>query len=226
MPIAKLPPEVIERILEGGASICREAGIPIAGGHSIDVLEPFYGLVALGLVHPDQVRRNADARAGDVLVLGKPLGVGVLSAASKKGILEADGYTEMLRRTTQLHRVGEALAHIDGLHAMTDVTGFGLAGHLLEICRGSGFSGIATGASVRNWAAYGDDLLLPEAASEWQRTLLTDPRTSGGFLVSYSEAAVSVVLEAFRAAGFAQAAVIGQMLANTAGQGSRLGCAL
>ena len=140
MPIAKLPPEVIERILEGGASICREAGIPIVGGHSIDVLEPFYGLVALGLVHPDQVRRNADARAGDVLVLGKPLGVGVLSAASKKGILEADGYTEMLRRTTQLHRVGEALAHIDGLHAMTDVTGFGLAGHLLEICRGSGLS--------------------------------------------------------------------------------------
>lgn len=246
MPIAKLPPEVIGRILEGGASICREAGIPIAGGHSIDVLEPIYGLVALGLVHPDQVRRNADARAGDVLVLGKPLGVGVLSAALKKGLLEADGYAEMLRHTTQLNRVGETLAHIDGLHAMTDVTGFGLAGHLLEVCRGSGLSaqlrlgelplidaarqlaqsGIATGASARNWAAYGDEVLWPEAAPEWQRTLLTDPQTSGGLLVSCSEAAVPMVLGAFRAAGFAQAAAIGRMQAHTAGQGSRLACTL
>lgn len=178
MPIAKLAPEVIGRVLEGGASVCREAGIPIAGGHSIDVLEPIYGLVGLGLVHPDRVRRNADAQAGDALVLGKPLGVGVLSAALKKGLLDAAGYAEMLRHTTQLNRVGSALAQIDGVHAMTDVTGFGLAGHLLEICRGSGVSarvelarlpliasavhwaqqGVLTGASARNWAAYGHEV--------------------------------------------------------------------
>lgn len=245
MPIAKLPPDVIGRILEGGASICREAGIPIAGGHSIDVLEPIYGLVALGLVHPSQVRRNADARAGDRLVLGKPLGVGVLSAALKKGELDAAGYAEMLRHTTQLNRVGEALAQVDGVHAMTDVTGFGLAGHLLEICRGSGLSAqlnlgqlplidaarrfaqarVATGASARNWAAYGDDVILPETVPEWQRTLLTDPQTSGGLLVSCSEAAVKTVLEAFRVAGFDEAADIGCMQESQAGQGSRVACA-
>jgi len=170
MPLDKLPPEVIGAILEGGASICREAGIPIAGGHSIDVLEPIYGLVALGLVHPERVRRNADARAGDVLVLGKPLGVGILSAALKKGLLDEVGYGQMLRYTTQLNRVGTELGALDGVHAMTDVTGFGFAGHLLEMCRGSqlaaeveiarvpmiptavGFArdGVATGASARN----------------------------------------------------------------------------
>lgn len=244
MPIAKLSPEVIGRILEGGASVCREAGIPIAGGHSIDVLEPIYGLVALGLVHPDRVLRNAAARAGDRLVLGKPLGVGVLSAALKSGKLDAAGYAEMLGHTTQLNRVGEQLATLAGVHAMTDVTGFGLAGHLLEICRGSGLSaqvclgdlplidaarqwaqaGTSTGASARNWAAYGREVLWPEGAAEWQRTLLTDPQTSGGLLVSCSEAAVPTVLEAFRAAGFAQAADIGQMQACQAGQGSRLDC--
>jgi selenide,water dikinase len=140
MPIDKLPPEVIGRVLEGGASVCREAGIPIAGGHSIDVLEPIYGLVGLGLVHPDRVRRNSDAKAGDVLVLGKPLGVGILSAALKKGLLDDDGYAQILRYTTQLNRVGIELAGMDSVHAMTDVTGFGLAGHLLEICRGAKLS--------------------------------------------------------------------------------------
>ena len=148
MPIAQLPPEVIGRVLEGGADVCREAGIPIAGGHSIDVLEPIYGLVGLGLVHPQRVRRNADAQAGDVLVLGKPLGVGILSAALKKGILDAAGYADMLRYTTQLNRVGIALGALDGVHAMTDVTGFGLAGHLLEVCRGSGLSAQVELASV------------------------------------------------------------------------------
>ena len=237
MPIAKLAPEVIGRVLEGGAAVCREAGIPIAGGHSIDVLEPIYGLVALGLVHPQRVLRNAAARDGDVLVLGKPLGVGVLSAALKKGVLGADGYAEMLRHTTQLNRVGVALAQIDGVHAMTDVTGFGLAGHLLEICRGSQLSahidleslplivsavawakdGVATGASGRNWAAYGAEVHWPETAPEWQRTLLTDPQTSGGLLVS-------CVPGAFHGDGFAQAAIVGRMQACTAGQVPQLHC--
>jgi selenide,water dikinase len=231
MPLDKLPTEVIGRILEGGADVCRAAGIPIAGGHSIDVLEPIYGLVALGLVHPQRVRRNADARDGDVLVLGKPLGVGLLSAALKKGLLDAAGYAQMLRFTTQLNRVGTQIAQLEGVHAMTDVTGFGLAGHLLEICRGSGLSarvrlaglpwieaaralavqGIATGASARNWAAYGEEIAWPESASAAERVLVSDPQTSGGLLVSCSPAAVAQVLACFQAQGFEQAAVIGQL---------------
>ncbi|MEO5738925.1 MAG: selenide, water dikinase SelD [Variovorax sp.] len=238
MPIDKLPPEVIGRVLEGGASICREAGIPIAGGHSIDVLEPIYGLVGLGLVHPDKVRRNSAAEAGDVLVLGKPLGVGILSAALKKGLLDAAGYAEMIRHTTQLNRVGIELAALDGLHAMTDVTGFGLAGHLLEICRGSRLradvsldalpliasavpfaqQGIVTGASGRNWAGYDEQIEWPGTATDWQRTLVADPQTSGGLLVSCRADTAPAVLAAFRNAGFAQAAEVGALRAPAAGE--------
>ena len=229
MPIAKLPPEIIGQVLEGGASICREAGIPIAGGHSIDVLEPIYGLVGLGLVHPDRVRRNSDARAGDMLVLGKPLGVGILSAALKKGLLDAAGYAEMIRHTTQLNRVGIELAALDSVHAMTDVTGFGLAGHLLELCRGSRLSArvrladlplisravefarqeIVTGASARNWSSYGEQVGWDEpdkGATDWQRALVSDPQTSGGLLVSCRPDGVPAVLGAFQAAGFQHAA--------------------
>ncbi|HUH61267.1 MAG TPA: selenide, water dikinase SelD [Candidimonas sp.] len=230
MPIAKLPPEIIGRVLEGGASVCREAGIPIAGGHSIDVLEPIYGLVGLGLVHPDRVRKNTDAQPDDVLILGKPLGVGILSAALKKGLLDHAGYTEMLRHTTKLNRVGIALAGMNGVHAMTDVTGFGLAGHLLEVCRGSrlaahvrmadvpliasamGFAkqNIVTGASARNWDSYGDQVGLSPNVAPWQQALISDPQTSGGLLVSCRPDAAAAVLDAFRAEGFEQAAAIGQ----------------
>lgn len=231
MPIAKLPPEVIGRVLEGGASICREAGIPIAGGHSIDVLEPIYGLVGLGLVHPSRVRRNSDAQAGDALVLGKPLGVGILSAALKKGVLDADGYAQMLRHTTQLNKVGSQLADMSAVHGMTDVTGFGLAGHLLEMCRGANLSadvalgrlplievaagfaaqGIATGASARNWSGYGNEIDWPAAALDWQRAMVSDPQTSGGLLVSCASDAVDAVLRTFADAGFEQAALVGHM---------------
>lgn len=234
MPLDKLPLEIIGRVLEGGASICREAGIPIAGGHSIDVLEPIYGLVVMGLVHPDKLRRNADAQAGDVLILGKPLGVGVLSAALKKGLLDETGYAEMIRHTTQLNRVGAQLGSFPGVHALTDVTGFGLAGHLLEICRGSKLGarvafnqlpciasagafareGLRTGASARNWAAYGAHVRLPEGFEAWQQTLLTDPQTSGGLLVSCTPEAAEAVLAAFRQAGFDAAARIGEMCAG------------
>ena len=234
MPLDKLPLPVIGAILEGGASVCREAGIPVAGGHSIDVLEPIYGLVALGLVHPERVRRNADAQAGDVLVLGKPLGVGILSAALKKGRLDDAGYAQMLRYTTQLNRVGSELGAMDGVHAMTDVTGFGLAGHLLEVCRGSklaaevemaqvplidvavGFAqeGMATGASARNWAGYGEQVRLGTGLAPWQQALLTDPQTSGGLLVSCAPEAAAVVLARFEAAGFERAAVIGRLVAG------------
>jgi selenide,water dikinase len=242
MPIAKLPQEVIGQVLAGGAEVCRNAGIPIAGGHSIDLLEPIYGLVALGLVHPSQVRRNADGQAGDVLVLGKPLGVGILSAALKKGLLDAAGYAQMLHHTTQLNRVGIALGGLPGVHAMTDVTGFGLAGHLLEICRGSGINarvalpqipliaeaerfareGIVTGASARNWDAYGRDVQFPTQTGPWLQALVSDPQTSGGLLVSCAANAVDSVLATFRAAGFEQAAAIGHLSPREPGATSRL----
>lgn len=231
MPIDRLPVAVIQRILEGGASVCREAGIPIAGGHSIDAPEPIYGLVALGLVHPQRVKRNDAARADDVLILGKPLGVGILSAALKKGQLSEEGYREMLDTTTRLNTAGVALGEREEVHAMTDVTGFGLLGHLLEICRGSKLradiqfsrlpvlktalellrQGYATGASGRNWASYGAEIMLPEGLPEWGQKLLTDPQTSGGLLVACAPEAEEDVLEIFHREGFAWARTIGRL---------------
>jgi len=229
MPLAKLPENVIHTILEGGASICAEAGIPIAGGHSIDAPEPIYGLVGLGIVHPERVKKNSGAQADDVLILGKPLGIGILSAALKKGLLSEAGYGEMIRWTTKLNVTGTRLAEMAGVHAVTDVTGFGLAGHLLEICRGSGLTGtvefdrlpligeavthvkagIATGASMRNWDSYSEAVDLAPGLEEWQHKMVTDPQTSGGLLVACTAECADEVLAAFRADGFDQAAVIG-----------------
>ena len=234
MPIDKLPVEVIGRILEGGESVCAAAGIPIAGGHTIDSVEPIYGLVVMGLVHPDKVKTNAGSRAGDLLVLGKPLGVGVMSAALKKGALDADGYAAMIASTTRLNTPGRRLAELDAVHALTDISGFGLLGHLLEACRGAGLSavlemsavpllaqverlasaGYITGASARNWNAYGDEVALDPAISPMQRALLTDPQTSGGLLVACDPAGVKDVLDAFRAEGFESAAVVGRFEAG------------
>jgi selenide,water dikinase len=234
MPLDKLPLEVIRNILAGGESVCAEAGIPIAGGHSIDVLEPIYGLVAMGLVHPRRVKRNSEARAGDVLILGKPLGIGILSAALKKGVLTPQGYATMIRHTTKLNTPGTRLSEMDGVHALTDVTGFGLAGHLLEICRGSKLSatlrfadlplipealgfvkeGISTGASTRNWGGYGTEVLLLPGAPEWQQKLLTDPQTSGGLLVACTPEAEKDVLAELHDAGFAEACAIGRLEAG------------
>src|SRR3954466_8715782 len=217
MPLEKLPVSVIRRILEGGESVCATAGIPIAGGHSIDTLERIYGLVALGLVHPKKVKRNSSAKAGDVLILGKPLGIGILSAALKKGKLSEAGYREMVEWTTKLNTPGEALAEMPEVHALTDVTGFGLAGHLLEILRGSRLAaevrfdslpiiaealdwvkqGVATGASERNWKSYGPEVEAPASFADWQRKLITDPQTSGGLLVACAPQAVSAVLKQF-----------------------------
>jgi selenide,water dikinase len=234
MPINVLSTATIGRILEGGASVCRAAGIPIAGGHTIDSVEAIYGLVALGLVHPQRVKRNADAKPGDLLVLGKPLGVGVLSAALKKGELTPEGYAQMLATTTKLNTPGPELAALPGVHAITDVTGFGLAGHALEMARGAGCDitldwaavpqlpqvralagqGFVTGASGRNWAGYGVDVALPAAFAAEDRALLTDPQTSGGLLVACDPAACEAVLAVFGAHGFAQAAVVGQVQAQ------------
>ena len=232
MPINVLPIETIGRIIKGGESVCAQAGIPIAGGHTIDSVEPICGLVVMGLIHPSKVKRNADAKPGDVLVLGKPLGVGVLSAALKKDKLSADGYKQMIENTTQLNKPGIALADLKGVHALTDVTGFGLAGHGLELARGAKCSvqldwanvpllpgvrelaaqGMVTGASGRNWASYGADVTLPSGFAEADRALLTDPQTSGGLLVSCAPAQVSEVMDIFKRGGFAHAAVIGRVI--------------
>ena len=237
MPINVLSLETIAKILEGGASVCRAAGIPIAGGHTIDSVEPIYGLVALGLVHPSRVKRNADARVGDKLVLSKPLGVGILSAALKKEQLDPAGYANMISVTTQLNTPGPELAALDGVHAMTDVTGFGLAGHALEIARGAqctvqidwarvpllngvrdlALQGLITGASARNWAGYGAEITLPEGFHSVDQTLLSDPQTSGGLLVTCAPEAVEAVLAIFKQHGFEAAVEIGEITPGTSG---------
>ena len=235
MPVNVLSTDTIGRILEGGQSVCQAAGIPIAGGHSIDSVEPIYGLVVIGLIHPKQVKRNADARDGDLLVLGKPLGVGVLSAALKKEQLSAEGYAQMIATTTRLNTPGPELAAMEDVHAMTDVTGFGLAGHALELARGSGLdvhiawpqvplldgvralaeAGHITGASARNWSGYGADVQLPVAGFDAiDQALLSDPQTSGGLLVSCAPDVLADVMAVFERHGFAQAAVVGEVAAK------------
>ena len=233
MPVNQLPLAVIRRIVEGGQDVCAAAGIPIAGGHTIDSVEPIYGLVALGLVHPKQVKKNSGAQAGDVLILGKPLGVGIYSAALKKEALDAAGYAQMIASTTQLNTPGRRLSGMDAVHALTDVTGFGLLGHLIEIALGSGLAarlragaipllpgaaqlaakGFITGASGRNWAGYGQHVTLNNV-DDTTKALLTDPQTSGGLLVACAPAAVDEVLGVFHAEGFRNAAVIGDLAAG------------
>jgi len=236
MPVNQIPLEVIRKILEGGESVCARAGIPIAGGHTIDSVEPIYGLVAIGLIDPKKVKRNSGARAGDALVLGKPLGVGIYSAALKKGRLDDAGYRAMIESTTKLNTPGTKLGTIEGVHALTDVTGFGLLGHLVEIAKGSSVTaeidwdslpllpgalafareGILTGASGRNWAGYGSFVELGPKVAEAERTILTDPQTSGGLLVACDPAATQDVLKAFRDEDFADARIIGHIRAGAA----------
>ena len=238
MPINVLSTATIGRILEGGQAVCQAAGIPIAGGHTIDSVEPIYGLVALGLVHPQRVKRNADARVGDRLVLGKSLGVGVLSAALKKDRLDAAGYAQMIATTTKLNTPGPELAALDGVHALTDVTGFGLAGHALELARGArctvqidwarvpllagvrelAAQGMVTGASGRNWAGYGASVTLPAGFAAVDQALLSDPQTSGGLLVSCEPARVAQVLDIFRRHGFEAATEIGEITGEAPGR--------
>lgn len=237
MPINTMDKEDIAQILKGGADVCKAAGIPVAGGHSIDSVEPIYGLAAMGLVHPNQVRKNATAKAGDVLILGKALGVGIMSAAFKKNELTEDDYAAMVNSTTQLNTAGIQLATLSGVHALTDVTGFGLLGHVWEIARGSNLRGVLnfadlpwlpnvaklaeqgfiTGASERNWQSYGEHITLAPSLTPTQRAMLTDPQTSGGLLVSCHPNEVANVLALFHEEGFSYACVIGEIQSGTPG---------
>ena len=237
MPLGKLEVDTVRAILAGGESICAQAGIPVAGGHSIDSAEPIYGLAAIGLCTPEQLRRNAGARPGDALILTKGLGVGIYSAAFKKQVLPLDAYDEMLASTTLLNRVGHELAQDGDVHAITDITGFGLLGHGLEMARGSGVrlrieqsrlpffakaealaeAGYVTGASKRNWSSYGDGVVLPAEWPEWRRALLTDPQTSGGLLVACKAERAEAIRATIEAAGYPRASIIGAVAAGPPG---------
>ncbi|MFC5384575.1 selenide, water dikinase SelD [Aquamicrobium segne] len=231
MPIDKMDPADIRQILAGGASICAEAGIPVAGGHSIDCPEPVYGLAVIGTCPTAQIRRNDAARPGDSLILTKAIGVGIYSAAIKKQALAPAAYEEMLASTTLLNRIGAELGAENNVHAMTDVTGFGILGHGLEMARGSGVTirlnasyvpffaqaaalaqeGFVTGASHRNWKSYGHEVSLPQNMPDWQRHLLTDPQTSGGLLVSVDPAMAQTLIERIKTAGYPRTALVGHV---------------
>ena len=232
MPINVLPLEVIQQVTAGGESVCAQAGIMIAGGHSIDTVEPIYGLVAIGIIDPKKLKRNNGAQLGDDIILSKPLGIGILSAALKKEQLSPAAYQEMIALTTQLNKPGVALAQLDGVHALTDVTGFGLAGHLLELSRGAKLSAqiqwndipvvaealrlvqadIFTGASTRNWQGYGDEVQMASHMGVWQQNLLSDPQTSGGLLIACSPETTAQVMHILQAGGFMQAQQIGRFV--------------
>jgi selenide,water dikinase len=237
MPVDKVSTETVREILRGGASVCASAGIPVAGGHSIDCPEPVYGLAVIGTCRPEHVRRNADVRAGDALILTKPIGVGIYSAAIKKGALSPTGYAEMVATTTLLNRIGGELAPDEDVHAITDVTGFGLLGHALEMARGSKLAlsirgsevplltqaaelaqqGFVTGASHRNWASYGAEVRMPAGYPEWQRHLLTDPQTSGGLLIACAPERADALAQSIREAGYPATQVIGDARPGPAG---------
>ncbi len=230
-PVGKMTPEQVQQVLAGGTQVCADAGVPIGGGHTIDAPEPIYGLAVIGLVHPDKIKRNCDAVAGDVLVLGKGLGVGILGAAMTKDELDPEGYAEMIESTTKLNAVGADLAEMAGVNAVTDVTGFGLLGHLFEVCEGSGLAamldwdklpilphalgyarnGYNTGAADRNWASFGEHVTVPDDIEQWQRNILMDPQTSGGLLVSCPPERAEAVVGLFHHQGYGFTTVIGEM---------------
>jgi selenide,water dikinase len=235
MPVGVMPVEMIRQILVGGASVCARAGVPVAGGHSIDSKEPIYGLVALGLVHPDRLLTNRTGRPGDLLILTKPLGVGVYSAALKQNRLDEAGYSTLIASTTQLNLLGRNLGDVAGVHALTDVTGFGLLGHALEMARGARLTaeidvttipllpgveafardGVRTGAATRNWESFAEVVETPAGFEGWRRDLLCDPQTSGGLLIAVDPSAAAVVLKLARESGFAKTAVVGRLTAGS-----------
>ncbi len=209
-PIAKLSAEVAREVIEGGRAACADAGISLAGGHSIDSLEPIFGLAVTGVVNTDYVKKNSAAIAGCELFLTKPLGIGVLTTAEKKGLLAPEHQHLAAETMCQLNKLGAVIAPFEGVTAMTDVTGFGLLGHLSEICEGSGVcaeisfskvpkladvekyieAGCVPGGTQRNFDSYGH-LIAP--MTELQRKLLCDPQTSGGLLIAVKPSEVSKI---------------------------------
>ena len=236
MPVDKIPADIVRRILDGGRAICAEAGIPVAGGHSIDCPEPVYGLAVIGTCREENIRRNSAARPGDALILTKALGVGVYSSAVKKNLIDGDMYAEMVGSMTTLNKIGASLAKDADVHAITDVTGFGLLGHALEMAQGSGATitieegklpflkqaaslvqqGCVTGASHRNWSSYGENVALPDGCDDWRRHLLTDPQTSGGLLVACKAERAEEIAARILAEGYPFARVIGRVSAGDA----------
>jgi selenide, water dikinase len=236
IPVDKISTEMVREILKGGAQVCTAAGIPVAGGHSIDSPEPIYGLAVIGICRAQDIRRNANAKPGDALILTKALGVGVYSAAFKKGVLSPAAYAEMIASTTLLNSIGTELAKDAAVHAMTDVTGFGMLGHALEMARGSNNTlviraeelpflseaeslaqqQLVTGASIRNWASYGESVILPPDFAEWRRHLLTDPQTSGGLFIACASDRAAAILEKIVTAGYPRARIIGHVEAGSA----------
>jgi len=234
-PVDKMSREQIQQILAGGVSACADAGVPVGGGHTIDAPEPIYGLAVIGLVHPDKIKRNSDGKDGDVLILGKGLGVGILGAAVNANELDAEGYAEMIMSTTKLNSIGVDLAEMDGVNAVTDVTGFGLVGHLFEICEGAGLaatldwdklpllphalkyaqSGYNTGAAGRNWESFADNVTVPDGMEQWRKNMLMDPQTSGGLLVSCPADRADAVVTLFHEQDYGFATVIGEMTAGS-----------
>ncbi|HRE38643.1 MAG TPA: selenide, water dikinase SelD [Chitinophagaceae bacterium] len=213
-PVEKIPADIAQRVVEGGRTICAEAGIPLAGGHSIDSPEPIFGLAVTGIVPKENLKQNNTAQEGDYLFLTKPLGVGILATAQKRGLLKEEHLPALISQLTALNKVGEELGKINGVTAMTDVTGFGLLGHLMEMAEGSGLGAeiyydklpVAAGvreyiaqrifpdATTRNWSSYGDKVKFEKGVNVMEAfTLLPDPQTNGGLLVSVKEEAIEAV---------------------------------
>lgn len=224
-PIDVLPAEVAQQMLDGARSICAEANIPLAGGHTIDSSDPIFGLAVTGTVAVKNLKKNNTAKAGDVLFLTKPLGVGILSTALKRGVLKGEYYQTLLKQMTTLNNVGEALGKIEGVHAMTDVTGFGLLGHLTEMTEGSGLSAelnystikkikgldeylkqrTIPDATSRNWSAYSNKVQFEKGVNVMEAfNLLPDPQTNGGLLIAASENAVDEVKKLFEKENLSQ----------------------
>ena len=234
MPVNTLSSNTISKILKGGSDICEEAGIVVAGGHTIDSMEPIYGLVVTGLVDIKNLRKNSTACVGDRLILGKKIGVGVYSAAIKEGSLSKQYYDSFIKSTTQLNKIGMQLGELDSVTAMTDVTGFGLLGHLNEMNIGSNTSsiiyqkkilrhdgveelinqGYKTGASQRNLDAIKDDVQFSKTISDMDKVLLADPQTSGGLLVAVKNYDAESVLNLFVKEGY-DASIIGDVVKKT-----------
>ena len=230
-PVNKLSLETMQEIMHGGVDVCHDAGIPLAGGHSIDNPQPVFGLAAIGTIHPRRVKKNSDARVGDLVILTKPLGIGIMASAFKMDVISNEGYQEFVRHMTMLNKPGSWLGSQDGVHAMTDVTGFGLAGHLLEMAQGAHVhieidtakvpvmkdawmhvvEGVVPSGAYRNMHSYGESIRFGEQWDIDQQLIFTDPQTNGGLLVTVSPELAEGYVEELRKLGYSDVCIIGQV---------------